>query len=450
VDERRDVVVVGGGLAGLTAAATAGSPGRSVLLLDGHPAADRATTDTVGRFRFNRGAHALYRAGAGSALLGRLGVRVSGARPPLAGALGRRGDDIGSLPTGPANLATTPLVSPRGKLRLARVLAGMRRWRPQALADRTAATWFDELGLHGDERGIVEMLARVATYVADLDIVSADVVAQQVRAAYTDGVDYLHGGWMTLRDGIARAGAERGVERVVGAATAVVPEGERVRVRFTVPAGTGGDGAAGAGEQTVLAGAVVVAAGLPDACAALLPTRPAAWAGLGPPLRIACLDLGLAEAPQATALFGVDRPLYLVRHSPPADLAPPGGAVVHAMRYLHAAEKPTAAAARAELEEHCRLAGIDPAAAEEVRYLHRMVACGALPTPGGGGLAGRPDVADTGHEGVFVAGDWLGRDGHLADAALATGEAAGRRAADRAGEAAGRGGRGATTLAGHG
>ena len=450
MDERRDVVVVGGGLAGLTAAATAASPGRSVLLLDGHPAADRATTDTVGRFRFNRGAHALYRAGAGSALLGRLGVRVSGARPPLAGALGRRGDDIGSLPTGPANLATTPLVSPRGKLRLARVLAGMRRWRPQALADRTAATWFDELGLHGDERGIVEMLARVATYVADLDIVSADVVAQQVRAAYTDGVDYLHGGWMTLRDGIARAGAERGVERVVGAATAVVPEGERVRVRFTVPAGTGGDGAAGAGEQTVLAGAVVVAAGLPDACAALLPTRPAAWAGLGPPLRIACLDLGLAEAPQATALFGVDRPLYLVRHSPPADLAPPGGAVVHAMRYLHAAEKPTSAAARAELEEHCRLAGIDPAAAEEVRYLHRMVACGALPTPGGGGLAGRPDVADTGHEGVFMAGDWLGRDGHLADAALATGEAAGRRAADRAGEAAGRGGRGATTLAGHG
>jgi hypothetical protein len=49
-----------------------------------------------------------------------------------------------------------------------------------------------------------------------------------------------------------------------------------------------------------------------------------------------------------------------------------------------------------------------------------------------------------------MAGDWLGRDGHLADAALATGEAAGRRAADRAGEAAGRGGRGATTLAGHG
>lgn len=454
MDDRRDVVVVGGGLAGLTAAATAASAGCSVLLLDGRPAADRATTDTVGRFRFNRGAHALYRGGAGSAVLGRLGVRVSGARPPLAGALGRRGDEVGPLPTGPASLATTPLVSPRGKLRLARVLAGMRRWRPQRLADRTAAAWLDDLGLDGDERGIVEMLARVATYVADLDTVSADVVARQVRAAYTEGVDYLHGGWATMRAGIAGAGAGRGVERVVGAATVVVPEGGRVRVRFTAPSAAGGGDGAGE-ERAVLAGAVVVAAGLPDACAALLPTRPAAWADLGPPVRIACLDLGLAEQPRATVLFGVDRPLYLVRHSPPADLAPPGGAVVHVMRYLRGADRPAPTAARAELEEHCRLAGIDPAAAEEARYLHRMVACGALPTPAGGGLAGRPDVAGTGHDGVFVAGDWLGSDGHLADAALATGEAAGRRAADRAagvspGAAAGRRGRAAATLAGHG
>jgi hypothetical protein len=38
-------------------------------------------------------------------------------------------------------------------------------------------------------------------------------------------------------------------------------------------------------------------------------------------------------------------------------------------------------------------------------------------------------VGDTGHEGVLVAGDWVGADGHLADAALASGEDAGRRAA---------------------
>jgi hypothetical protein len=61
-----------------------------------------------------------------------------------------------------------------------------------------------------------------------------------------------------------------------------------------------------------------------------------------------------------------------------------------------------------------------------------MVACGAPPTPETGGLAGRPAVADTGLDGVLVAGDWVGGVGHLADAALVSGEEAGRRAAAHA------------------
>jgi hypothetical protein len=51
-----------------------------------------------------------------------------------------------------------------------------------------------------------------------------------------------------------------------------------------------------------------------------------------------------------------------------------------------------------------------------------------VPVPGVG-LAGRVDVGDTGHDGVLVAGDWVGPRGHLADAALASGEDAGRLAA---------------------
>ena len=189
--------------------------------------------------------------------------------------------------------------------------------------------------------------------------------------------------------------------------------------------------ATGADGRVVLARTVVVAAGTPATCAALLPTRPAAWDALGPPAEVACLDLGLPFVPETTVLFGVDRPLYLSRHAPPADLAPPGGSVVHVMRYLRAGEEWTAADGRADLEEHARLAGIDPDRAERARYLHRQVACPALPTPATGGLRGRPGVADTGLDGVLVAGDWVGPVGHLTDAALVSGEAAGRLAAER-------------------
>jgi phytoene dehydrogenase-like protein len=423
-----DVVVVGGGLAGLTAAATAARGGGSVVLVDGHPGANRATTERVGRFLFNKGAHALYRRGAGRDVLARLGVTVTGSRPPLRNGMGRRGDVVDLLPLGPVSVARTRVVSARGLARLGRVLAGMPRWRPDALADRTAAAWFDDLGLDGDERQVVEMLARTASYVADLDAVSADLVALQLTLALRGNVDYLDGGWQTILDGLVAAGAREGVERVPAAVRAVVPEGRRVRVEL---AGGGGNGA-GDGAGTLLAGAVVVAAGAPHAMARLLPERPAAWAGLAPPVRVACLDLGLAEPPEVRVLLGLDRPLYLICHAPPARLTPAGGAVVHGMRYLHATESPSAAEARGDLEAHARLAGIEPAEAEEARYRHRMVVAGALPVPATGGLAGRPGVDSTGLDGVFVAGDWLGPGAHLGDAAIATGEAAGRLAARRA------------------
>jgi len=427
MDEQRDVVVVGGGIAGLAAAATAAAAGRSVLVLDGRPGANRAATDEVGAYRFNRGAHALYRAGAGRAVLDRLGVRVSGSRAPARGK-GRLGDRVGVLPAGPASLVRTSLLSGRGKLRLARLLATSGRWRPADLADRTAATWFDELGLDGDERGMVELLTRTTTFVADVDRVSADVVAHQIRIGLRDGVDYLDGGWATILGGLRRVAGGRGAEIAPVAAAALTPDEGRVVV-------TTGDG-----ERTVAARTVVVAAGSPDSCAALLPARPAAWDGLGPAAEVSCLDLGLPFVPDTPVLFGVDRPLYLSRHAPPAALAPAGGSVVHVMRYLRAGEQRSAAEGRAELEAHARLAGIDPERAAEARYLHRQVACPAIPVPERGGLAGRPGAAVPGLDGVLVAGDWVGPVGHLTDAALVSGEAAGRRAAERAVRAGGRAG----------
>ncbi|MDP1819572.1 MAG: FAD-dependent oxidoreductase [Acidimicrobiales bacterium] len=415
--EQVDVVIVGAGLAGLTAAAAAAGRGRSVVVLDGQAPGGRARTDVVRGFRFNRGAHALYVGGVGNSVLDRLGVHLPSVLPPLKGARGRRGDRLGMLPAGPLSLARTDLVSAKGKVRLVRALAGARRWRPATLADRTVSTWFDELGLDGDERDLVAMLTRTATYVADHEVASADVAAGQLQLALGAGVRYLHGGWGRLIDELATKAARAGAELRAGAAVSrIEPEAGRTSVHAA-------DG------RALLARQVILASGPPKACAALLEESPTAWTDAGPEAAAACLDLGFDHVPDVTVVLGVDRPVYLIRHAPPADLAPPGGSVVHAMRYLTADEHPEPGAGRAELTDYAKVAGADPADAVEQRYLHRMVVCSVVPTPQRGGLAGRPGISSAGPPGVLVAGDWVGPEGHLADAALASGEAAGRTAA---------------------
>ena len=187
----------------------------------------------------------------------------------------------------------------------------------------------------------------------------------------------------------------------------------------------------------VEAGVVVLAAGSPAACTHLLPEAPAAWADLGPAALASCLDVGLDHVTDLTTVLGVDQPLYAIRHSPPAALAPAGSSVVHAMQYLREDQHHDPATGRRTLEEHLGVAGVDLDRATVARYLHRMTVVSALATPARGGLAGRPGIDSAGTERVLVAGDWVGPTGHLADASLASGEAAGRRAAAQAADARG-------------
>jgi phytoene dehydrogenase-like protein len=419
MDERFDVVVVGAGLAGLAAAATAAGSGVSTLIVDGHQPGGRASTDQRGRFRFNRGAHALYQGGEASAVLARLGVTAPGAPPPTA-ARGRLGDRIDVLPATPATLLRSSLLGARGKVAVARFLGGVKKWRPGDVAGLTIGEWLDGFHLPDDARRLALFLVRVTTYLNDEHHVSADVAAGQIQMALAGGVHYLHGGWASLVEGLAGAARRSGVIFRTGAAVgSVTAHGDGVVVT------TGG--------RRTEAGAVVLAAGTPEADAALLGERPAAWGRLGPEVEASCLDLGLRRGLTHPVLFGIDPPIYLVDHAAVAKgLAPERGGLVHVLRYLRLGEATPADALRASLREHARLAGVDADTVEEERFLRRMTVVGATPTPAAGGLAGRPGIDSTGLPGVFVAGDWVGPRGWLADCALSSGEAAGSAAAVRA------------------
>lgn len=424
VEERFDVVVVGAGLAGLAAAATAAAdlhpPGR-VLCLDPRAPGGRAATLDRGGFAFNQGPRALYLGGAGAGVLGRLGVAAPGDEPPLQGAQGLFAGRLHRIPLGPEPLTGSTFLGPESQGRVGRLLAsleGRLDHRRGALQVQSVDQWLEDEGLSGAGADLVRALVRLSSYAADTDRYSADAAVHQLVEA-SRGVRYVDGGWSTLVRGLVAVATSRGAEMQRARVDAVEPDGDAAVVHT--------------GERSIAATRVILAAGSPAACSALLPERPRAWTGLGPEPAAACLTLGLRRPPAVGVVVGVDRPLYCIRHAPPARLAPPGAAVLHTMRYLRSGERLAPAAVRAELEDLAALAGVGPGDVVVDQYLHRMPVAGPLPTPETGGLDGRPGVASARLRPVLVAGDWVG-PALLSDAALSSGEAAGRQAAVQVGD----------------
>jgi len=148
------------------------------------------------------------------------------------------------------------------------------------------------------------------------------------------------------------------------------------------------------------------------------------WGDLGPEVTAACLDAGLRRVPEPGYVLSIDAPAYATVQSPPARRAPPGQAVVAAVRYGATEAKLD----RAVLHAHLACAGVREEDVVTSRFLARMVVAGAAPIAARGGLGGRPAVDASGLPGVYLAGDWVGPTGLLADAALASRQAAALRA----------------------
>jgi phytoene dehydrogenase-like protein len=111
-------------------------------------------------------------------------------------------------------------------------------------------------------------------------------------------------------------------------------------------------------------------------------------------------------------------------HSAAARLAPEGSALVHVMRYGGLAGD---APETVERQLAGLLDALQPGWRDGVvrqRFLPELVVSHALPEAVRGGLRGRPGPRVPDVPGLYVAGDWVGPEGMLADASLASARAA--------------------------
>lgn len=420
-DGRRDIAVVGGGVAGLAAAIEAAGTGASVTLHDARETlGGRARTREVGGFLLNEGAHALYVDGAAMAFLRMLGREPAGGVPDPTGGVGVDGRLVGSLPAGPWSVLRTPLL--RGdRLAFGRVFARLARLEPLDFRDVTVTDAVRGLVGDGPASRVVHALFRLATYGNDPDVASADTGIAQLVLGLGNGVRYLDGGWRTIVDALLDEARRRGVRVEPGAkVTAVAPVPGGVEVVTTA--------------RRRRHDAVVLAPGAPRHVAALLGDRvpdAARWAATARASGVASFDVGLAGpwGSGPTFALGLDTPMYLSVHAPVARLAPEGRTLVNVSRYLPPDETPDPDRDRRACEEF--LERIRPGWRDDachVEFHPRLVASTDQPRAAEGGMTARPASTVPGLAGVYVAGDWVGPVGSLADASVASGRAAARLA----------------------
>ena len=192
VQRRYDVVIVGGGLAGLTAATIVARAGRSVVVLEkSRHVGGRAMTQDQGGYLFNLGPHALYRGGPGMKVLQELGIKVRGRAPQYGGALAIKDGQIHRLPSGAVSLMRTSLLSMRGKLELGRLLSGFMKIKSNDYNYISWQEWVETHAAQDDVRELLLALGRLWTYAGDAELQSAGAVLHQGQLGLEANVLYL-------------------------------------------------------------------------------------------------------------------------------------------------------------------------------------------------------------------------------------------------------------------
>ena len=441
----KNVIVVGGGLAGLAAALYLARAGRTVTLFEKRRTlGGRAVTHLRHGFRFNLGPHGFYRAGGAARVYRELGVPAVGRAPKKRGIAMFEGKKY-KLPTGVWSILTTDFLNPAAKAEALRLFFRIRRSKfANDFENISAREWLDT-HVHDDGlRLVLEALMRVATYCDAPERQSAAVALRQVRLAMK-GVIYVDEGWQKLVDSLHSHCVAAGVNFITSSRVMKVhTEGDAVKAielgglelddhldtySLALPdAGVEGD------KGTRLPADTVVLAVDPLTADDL--TNGAASDGMEP-VTLACLDVALSRLPVPRANFalGIDAPLYFSVHSAAAQLTPKGGALIHVAKYRRqrsrntfevdmdaADDTPRIVTSETEKELEALLDQVQPGWRDVLvhrRYLPSMIVSNALVTPS----MKRPSAV-TPVKGLYLAGDWVGEEGILSDAALLSARAA--------------------------
>lgn len=375
------VTIVGGGMAGLTAAIACAEGGAEVHLLEAHEALGGRARSMGGAYKANLGPHVIYKDGPLWDWLAERDLLPPYAGSPLAGIRFRWQGAVRRTPP----LGTIPAV-----LRL--------RGR-EAPVDQDFRSW---VASHADERTAAMLSAAAGVYTFHHDpgeLSAAFVWKHSVRVLLSPPptARYLIGGWSSLIEALETRARRLGVKIETGRAADSLPEPP-----------------------------VIVATELGQA-RELLGDDSLSW----PSARTVCMDLGLEHRRgDPFVVSDLDEAAWIERFSAPdPSLAPEGEELVQAQMPI----KPGESADQAGLRMERLLDAALPDWRERETWHRRQVMedrSGPLDYPGKT-WRDRPAV-DRG-DGVYLAGDMVAAPGLLSEVSWASGTEAARLALAAAG-----------------
>ncbi|WP_018132008.1 phytoene desaturase family protein [Effusibacillus pohliae] len=332
----RRIIVIGGGLAGLSAAARLAKNGLDVTLLEKAPKlGGRAITIPLKGFAFNFGAHAIYSRDSSyiRKLEKELGLDIGWVDFDPAKARYDLGNELTEMPATLEGLFKTKVLSGSGKalfaIEVIKTICRLERGKEGV----TIGEWLDRSNLHDDVKDLMLTLASSNFFTKEPERIPSTVYFAYYQRMFrtSKAVSYIAGGWQSLVGELERVVRESGSQ--------ILTKAKIERVLFDENRIRGVETADGLieGDEFVFAippkelGKIFAGTPLEQSIAPYL---------LYYPNTVLVYDIGLKNRIDIPYTYIYDKTsrVFLTDISAYTDCTPPGGQLIQAIAYLRSAE----------------------------------------------------------------------------------------------------------------
>ncbi|NDI34913.1 phytoene desaturase family protein [Chengkuizengella sediminis] len=413
--QKWDVIIIGGGIAGLTASVILAKENKKVLILEkAKQIGGRAATIEKAGGLLNLGPHAIYPNGPGVKILEELNITLNGGSPASKGTLLYENKTY-PLTLSPVALLTSKLLKWKEKREFIKLVSGLNKINTQFIQNISLYDWVEAHLKEEKVKKLFYMLCRLSSYCNDPKRSSAGIIIEQVKLGLT-GVRYLDGGWQTLVDQLKQQALSYGVTikenhhitELLGASpdiTLIDSLDETFTTKHVISTSTPANTLSMVKSEKLSSTLKLYR----DLC---IPVKGSFW------------DIVLKKTTNLNVKFalGLDEPLYYSNQSAVANLATePNLHVIHLGKYLPTDEKLDPKKNHNQLKKF--LDKIEPDWEEEVvfqRYLPSLTVYNALPSTNMPSINSEiPEIP-----GLYVAGDWVTTKGLLVDASITSAKSA--------------------------